>query len=289
MRRASMVSRSSSVPAGSGRWVSARWRSGWCAIWGALDAARELFRAAHPARGTRPFGGARAPCARRPRAGRRGRAKRRRGRHPDHLGHPIDPHSPGGGGGGGSLARAGAEWLRPPMRWPKAPPPHLTVLRRTRAQSLGPTKASNVSAVCCPAERRSLIEVHEIVALTGYRPDHRFLSELALEIGPATEGGARLERAVAKVTDCLTPPEVSAADRIGRARLPPDWRQELRSRTHLPARERLRAARTGARAALTSAAERPRDQRRDAIAAVSSWAPGGSTRSPFDPIITLSM
>jgi hypothetical protein len=51
-----------------------------------------------------------------------------------------------------------------------------------------------------------------VVGLTGYRPDISFLSELAVEVSPATEGAARLSRALANVTDCLSVPAVSARD-----------------------------------------------------------------------------
>jgi thioredoxin reductase len=56
------------------------------------------------------------------------------------------------------------------------------------------------------------ILVDEIVALTGYRPDLSFLSELAIAIDPATEGPARLARALSNVTDCLSAPPVSPQD-----------------------------------------------------------------------------
>ena len=56
------------------------------------------------------------------------------------------------------------------------------------------------------------VTVDEIVGLTGYRPDLSFLSELALEISPASEGAAKLSRAIANVTDCLSVPAVSPAD-----------------------------------------------------------------------------
>jgi hypothetical protein len=52
----------------------------------------------------------------------------------------------------------------------------------------------------------------EIVAMTGYRPDLTFLSELALEVSPATEGAARLSKALAGVTDCLSVPRVRSED-----------------------------------------------------------------------------
>jgi hypothetical protein len=54
--------------------------------------------------------------------------------------------------------------------------------------------------------------VDEIVGLTGYRPDLSFLSELAIEIAPDTEGSARLARALSNVTDCLSVPSIAPAD-----------------------------------------------------------------------------
>lgn len=51
-----------------------------------------------------------------------------------------------------------------------------------------------------------------VVGLTGYRPDLSFLSELALEISPSSEGTARLARAVCTITDCLSPPTVREED-----------------------------------------------------------------------------
>jgi len=51
-----------------------------------------------------------------------------------------------------------------------------------------------------------------VVALTGYRPDLGFLSELALEISAATEGPARLARALAGLSDCLAVPRVGPDD-----------------------------------------------------------------------------
>lgn len=58
---------------------------------------------------------------------------------------------------------------------------------------------------------RSIVVDH-IVALTGYRPNTSFLSELAVELSPVTEGTARLARALANVTDCLAVPSLTAAD-----------------------------------------------------------------------------
>jgi hypothetical protein len=54
--------------------------------------------------------------------------------------------------------------------------------------------------------------VDRIVSFTGFRPDSRHLSELQVDLSPVTEGGARLDRAIANVTDCLSVPRVTAAD-----------------------------------------------------------------------------
>jgi hypothetical protein len=51
-----------------------------------------------------------------------------------------------------------------------------------------------------------------VVSLTGYRPDLAPLSELALEIAPATEGAGRLCRALLRASDCLSVPAVGADD-----------------------------------------------------------------------------
>jgi thioredoxin reductase len=55
-------------------------------------------------------------------------------------------------------------------------------------------------------------EVDAVVALTGYRPASDYASELALEVSPVSEGGARLYRAISKITDCLCVPDVAKED-----------------------------------------------------------------------------
>jgi len=88
------------------------------------------------------------------------------------------------------------------------PPAHFTVERRAHVEAVA--EEGERLAVTLFGGRRVVVD--EIVALTGYRPDLSFLSELALEIAPATEGAARLQRAISNVTDCLSVPSVSAAD-----------------------------------------------------------------------------
>jgi hypothetical protein len=56
------------------------------------------------------------------------------------------------------------------------------------------------------------VTVDEIAAFTGYRPDHSWLSELALDIDGPTEGASKLARALRNVTDCLSAPSVGGED-----------------------------------------------------------------------------
>jgi hypothetical protein len=89
------------------------------------------------------------------------------------------------------------------------PPSWLQVERRAPVESIAP-EANGSLRVTLGGGRMILVD--EIVGLTGYRPDLSFLSELAIEIDPATEGSARLARALANVTDCLSVPSLTPAD-----------------------------------------------------------------------------
>jgi hypothetical protein len=88
------------------------------------------------------------------------------------------------------------------------PPPYLRVERRAAIESLARTEGR--VRITLSGDR--VVEADYLAAFTGYRPDASFVSELALEISPVTEGGARLYRAVANVTDCLTVPRVRPQD-----------------------------------------------------------------------------
>jgi len=90
----------------------------------------------------------------------------------------------------------------------EAPPPFLTMERRAMIDSIAQT---NGHATITLTGNRS-VEADFIAAFTGYRPDGAFLSELAVEISPVTEGGARLYRAISCITDCLSVPQVKPAD-----------------------------------------------------------------------------
>jgi hypothetical protein len=89
-----------------------------------------------------------------------------------------------------------------------SPPGFLKVERRAGVESLAADNGS--MEVALTGGRGGRFDA--VVGLTGYRPDLSFLSELALEISAATEGPARLGRAVCHITDCLTPPRVGPED-----------------------------------------------------------------------------
>ena len=88
------------------------------------------------------------------------------------------------------------------------PPPFLTVLRKASVEGLEARGDATRVRFSSGVED----EFDGVVALTGFRPDLSIVSELALEISPATEGPAPLARALTNVTDCLSVPPVSAAD-----------------------------------------------------------------------------
>ncbi len=90
----------------------------------------------------------------------------------------------------------------------EAPPPFLRVERRAMIESVAQNNGHAVVALTA----NRIVEVDYVAAFTGYRPDSSFLGELALEISPVTEGGARLYRAVSNVTDCLMVPSVTRED-----------------------------------------------------------------------------
>jgi hypothetical protein len=92
------------------------------------------------------------------------------------------------------LAARAPEWLR--------------VERRAQVEAM----ASDGGALGVTLSGGRSVAADAVIALTGYRPNLSFLSELTLDIAPATEGAARLSRALSNVTDCLSVPSVSPAD-----------------------------------------------------------------------------
>jgi hypothetical protein len=88
------------------------------------------------------------------------------------------------------------------------PPAFLTVERRVGVEAFTPREGR--VAVTLGGGREAVVDA--VLGFTGYRPDLSFLSELALEVSPASEGAAGVARALAGVTDCLAVPRVRPAD-----------------------------------------------------------------------------
>jgi hypothetical protein len=88
------------------------------------------------------------------------------------------------------------------------PPAFLTVERRIGVEAFAPCGGRVVATLSGGHE----VIFDAVLGFTGYRPDLTFLSELALEVSPASEGALGVARALAGVTDCLAAPRVGAAD-----------------------------------------------------------------------------
>ncbi len=89
------------------------------------------------------------------------------------------------------------------------PPAWLHVERRASVDAIAEAGEGKVR-VSLSGGREAVVDV--VLALTGYRPDLSFLSELAIGIDPVTEGAAGLTRALSNITDCLAVPTVSPED-----------------------------------------------------------------------------
>ena len=88
------------------------------------------------------------------------------------------------------------------------PPSFLTVERRAGVEAFE-RRGGRVAVTLSGGSERVC---DAVLGFTGYRPDLSFLSELALDVSPATEGPTGVARALAGVTDCLAVPRVRPAD-----------------------------------------------------------------------------
>jgi len=88
------------------------------------------------------------------------------------------------------------------------PPDFLTVERRVGVEAFAP-EGGRVTARLSNG-RFGVFDA--VLGFTGYRPDLSFLSELALDVSPVSEGAAGLARALSNVTDCLSVPAVRPED-----------------------------------------------------------------------------
>lgn len=76
------------------------------------------------------------------------------------------------------------------------------------AAGAGPAPSSPSSSSPAP----SFVEVDAVAAFTGYHPDLSFLSGLALDLSPATQGTRRLHQVLGGAADCLSVPKPRPED-----------------------------------------------------------------------------
>jgi hypothetical protein len=93
-----------------------------------------------------------------------------------------------------------------------SPPPWLRVHRNASLHGLERAGERLRAGLIRGGAVESIGEFDAVAAFTGYRPDLSFLSELTLDLSPATEGTRGLHAALACAKDCLSVPEVSPAD-----------------------------------------------------------------------------
>lgn len=90
-----------------------------------------------------------------------------------------------------------------------APPPFLTVARRALVERVAPGPGGGLE-IALAGDQGGCFDF--VIAMVGARPELGMLQPLALEISPVSEGAARLERALARVTDCLSVPSLGPDD-----------------------------------------------------------------------------
>ena len=164
------------------------------------------------------------------------------------------------------------------------PPAFLRVERRASVEAIEP--ANGQLAVSLSGDRGGRFDA--VVGFTGYRPDLSFLSELALEISPVSEGALRLHRAIAGVTDCLAAPaRARGRPAVGRARLSPRRGQEPTGGS--PRSCCGRATRSSSPCSTSSPAAGERLSLRPALRPGHALAPGGghALQPPVHPLLRL--
>jgi hypothetical protein len=88
------------------------------------------------------------------------------------------------------------------------PPQGVEVIRSAQIESI----EADAARLSVRLSNRRVLIADTIVSMTGYRGDHSYLSELALDMAPDTEAPRRLSRAVSQAKDCLSRPVVADAD-----------------------------------------------------------------------------
>ncbi|MDB5103888.1 MAG: flavoprotein [Fibrobacteres bacterium] len=97
-----------------------------------------------------------------------------------------------------------------------APPPFLEIRRAATIAGLGKAgpgeggvggeDGNRIRASFASGDRKEAGAFDAVAAFTGHRPDLSFLSELALDLSPATQGTRRLHALLSGATDCLSIP-----------------------------------------------------------------------------------
>jgi thioredoxin reductase len=97
------------------------------------------------------------------------------------------------------------------------PPKNLRVLRRTALEALIETQPQANPRTTVKAKLKiwraiEEVEIDEIVALTGYRPNLDIMRELTAEFSNVSEGVRGLYRALTNITDCLAKIDIKPQD-----------------------------------------------------------------------------
>jgi hypothetical protein len=98
-----------------------------------------------------------------------------------------------------------------------SPPPWLEIRRADSVARMERTARGWRAHFTAPGpegEAAPARDVDAVAAFTGYRPDLSFLSELALDLSPVTEGTRGLQAVLGGAADCLSIPQVSPRDLV---------------------------------------------------------------------------
>lgn len=95
------------------------------------------------------------------------------------------------------------------------PPANLKILRRATVEEF--QRAGNVESASLKVALKvwksvEIIEVDEVISLTGYRPNLEMLRETTVEVSNITEGSRGLYKALSNITDCLAKIEINPKD-----------------------------------------------------------------------------
>lgn len=95
------------------------------------------------------------------------------------------------------------------------PPANLKILRRVTVeefQRAGNAESASLKVALKVWKSVEIIEVDEVISLTGYRPNLEMLRETTVEVSNITEGSRGLYKALSNITDCLAKIEINPKD-----------------------------------------------------------------------------